>query len=52
VTGGAGAPLDKCGDNTGYCDAFYHYLVFTVDGDTVNVQVVALPEKLKKPKKK
>lgn len=52
VTGGAGAPLDKCGDNTGYCDAFYHYLVFTVDGDTVNVQVVALPAKLKKAKKK
>ena len=49
VTGGAGAPLDKCdGDNGGYCEAFYHYLVFTVDGDTVNVQVVAVPEKLKK----
>jgi 3',5'-cyclic AMP phosphodiesterase CpdA len=52
VTGGAGAPLDKCGDNTGYCEAFYHYLVFQVDGDTVNVQVVALPEKLKKAKTK
>jgi len=48
VTGGAGAPLDSCGDNTGYCEAFFHYLVFTVDGDTVNVQVVAVPEKLKK----
>jgi hypothetical protein len=52
VTGGAGAPLDKCGDNTGYCEAFFHYLVFTVNGDTVNVQVIALPEKLKKAKTK
>ena len=50
VTGGAGAPLDNCGHNTGYCDAFYHYLVFNVDGNTVNVQVIALPESLKKSK--
>jgi hypothetical protein len=48
VTGGAGAPLDNCGENTGYCNAFYHYLVFNVDGPTVNVQVIALQEKLKK----
>ena len=48
VTGGGGAPLDKCGNNPGYCDSFYHYLVFNVDGGTVNVQVIALPEKLKK----
>ena len=52
VTGGAGAPLDSCGDNTGYCGAFYHYLVFNVDGDKVKVQVIALPEKLKKPQTK
>ena len=53
ITGGAGAPLDKCGDKSpGYCGAFYHYLVFNVTGDTVNVQVVALPEKLTKAKTK
>ena len=52
ITGGGGAPLDSCGDNSGYCQSFYHYLVFTVTGDTVNVQVVALPEKLKKAKTK
>lgn len=49
VTAGAGAPLDKCGTNTGYCGAFYHYLVVTVNGPTVSVQVVALPSSLKKP---
>lgn len=52
ITGGAGAPLDKCGTNTGYCGAYYHYLVVNVDGDTINVQVVALSEKLKKSKAK
>ena len=52
ITGGAGAPLDKCGSNTGYCGAYYHYLVVNVDGSTVNIQVVALPEKLKKSKAK
>jgi Calcineurin-like phosphoesterase len=52
VTGGAGAPLDHCGDNTGYCNAFYHYLVFNVDGDKVNVQVIAMQAKLQKPKTK
>ena len=40
VTGGAGAPLDKCTTNTGYCSNINHYLVFTVNGDTVTVNVV------------
>jgi len=50
VTGGAGAPLDNCGGTTSgtYCNSFYHYLVFTVTGTTVTVQVIALPESLKK----
>jgi hypothetical protein len=42
ITGGAGAPLDKCGKNTRYCGKFNHYLVFTVSGDTVTVKVVEL----------
>ena len=52
VTGGAGAPLDTCGNNPGYCNAFYHYLVFTVDGDKVDVQVVAMPASLTNPQTK
>jgi Calcineurin-like phosphoesterase len=55
VTGGAGAPLDKCGTPTPntYCDdKSYHYLVFTVDGTTVNVQVVSLQNSPKKSPKK
>lgn len=39
VSGGAGAPLKKKG--------FYHYLIFTVDGNNVSVQVVPLEEKIK-----
>jgi hypothetical protein len=44
VTGGGGAPLDKCGGKVPhtYCGSFNHYLVFTVDGTTVSVQVVEL----------
>jgi hypothetical protein len=44
VTGGAGAPLDKCVTNTGYCAKINHYLVFTVNGDTdiVTVKVVQM----------
>jgi len=38
VSGGAGAPLKK---NKG----FYHYLIFTVDGNKVRVQVVPVEEK-------
>ncbi len=53
VTGGAGAPLDNCGGKTsGYCGSFYHYLVFTVAGPKVTVQVIALPESLKKTRTK
>jgi hypothetical protein len=37
VSGGAGAPLKKKG--------FYHYLIFTVDGAKVSVQVMPLEEK-------
>jgi hypothetical protein len=37
VSGGAGAPLKKKG--------FYHYLIFTVDGNKVSVQVVPVKEK-------
>lgn len=47
VTGGAGAPLDKCNEQTPantYCDdKSYHYLVFTVTGTTVTVKLVTLP---------
>ena len=43
VTGGGGAELDKCGSNpNNYCGEFHHYLVFTVAGPTVTVQVVEL----------
>ena len=54
VTGGAGAPLDSCGKSTNksYCGSFYHYLVFTVNGATVNVQVVQLPQSQKTSTKK
>jgi len=55
VTGGAGAPLDQCGPtikNT-YCDdKSYHYLVFTVTGTTVNVELVTLPNPQKTSTKK
>jgi calcineurin-like phosphoesterase family protein len=54
VTGGAGAPLDKCGSsrpNT-YCQVFNHYLVFTVDGPNVSVQVISVKESKKKSTKK
>ena len=51
VTGGAGAPLDKCGKNPNtYCHKVYHYLVFTVDGPKVTVQVVELPKPTTKKK--
>ena len=53
ITGGAGAPLDKCGKNTGYCHSFNHYLVFTVNGDTVKVDVVQPPTtSTKQPRRK
>jgi len=37
VSGGAGAPLKKKG--------FYHYLIFTVDGNKVSVQLIRAAEK-------
>jgi hypothetical protein len=54
VTGGAGAPLDKCGGKTAntYCGKFFHYLVFTVDGPSVSVQLVELPTANKTSTKK
>jgi len=36
VAGGAGAPLEDTKD------AFYHYLIFSVNGNTVNVQLVVV----------
>lgn len=55
VTGGAGAPLDHCGPTIKdtYCDdKSYHYLVFTVTGTTVNVELVTLPNPPKTSTKK
>jgi hypothetical protein len=54
VTGGAGAPLDKCGPTTTstYCGKFHHYLVFTVTGTLVTVQVIELPQSTKTTLKK
>lgn len=52
VSGGGGAPLDSCPTpQQPNCVAAYHYLVFQVDGSTVNVQVVVVPDGLKKSKK-
>lgn len=49
VTGGGGAPLDKCPSKLNRnCKAAYHYLVFTVNGDDVEVKVVFVPVKLTK----
>jgi hypothetical protein len=43
VSGGAGAPLDNCpGSASKNCSATHHYLVFEVNGNTVNVKVVTL----------
>ena len=51
VSGGAGAPLDSCPVPTvPNCSATNHYLVFQVDGDKVDVQVVIVPAALKKAK--
>jgi len=47
VTGGGGAPLDKCGKKAKNCREFYHYLVFTVDGPKVTVQVISQENKTK-----
>ncbi|HXD31632.1 MAG TPA: metallophosphoesterase [Pyrinomonadaceae bacterium] len=43
VSGGAGAPLDSCpGSATQNCSSTYHYLVFEVNGDKVDVKVVMI----------
>jgi len=43
VTGGAGAPLDKCPSKSSKnCLAANHYIVFTVKGDDVEVKVVTV----------
>ena len=51
VSGGAGAPLDSCpSDAEKNCSSSYHYLVFEVNGDKVDVKVVMVPVKIKKAK--
>ena len=41
VSGGAGAPLDSCPTKSSKnCSATYHYLVFEVKGNSVDVKVV------------
>jgi hypothetical protein len=41
VSGGAGAPLDVCPTPTSQnCSASYHYLVFEVNGNKVDVIVI------------
>jgi hypothetical protein len=42
VTGGAGAPLSACKNGTGKPGAFFHYLIVTVNGPNVTVNVVPL----------
>ena len=49
VSGGAGAPLDKCPKKSENCLAAYHYLVFEVKGSDVDVKLVVVPAKLTKP---
>ncbi len=51
VSGGAGAPLDSCPVPSGpNCSATNHYLVFEVNGDKVDVQVVIVPAATRKAK--
>jgi hypothetical protein len=45
VSGGAGAPLKKFELNGKKTKSFYHYLIFTVDKATVNVQVIKVKVK-------
>ena len=48
VSGGAGAPLDSCPTKSSKnCSASYHYLVFEVNGNQVDVKVVMLPWRLR-----
>jgi hypothetical protein len=49
VSGGAGAPLDRCPSKSiKNCRAAYHYLVFTVTGDDVDVKLMIVPVPLTK----
>lgn len=49
VSGGAGAPLDKCPKpSSKNCSATYHYLVFEVNGNSVDVKVVMVSPAIKK----
>jgi hypothetical protein len=51
VTGGAGAPLDSCPSHVKKnCLAANHYVVFSVDGDKVDVKMIVVPVKLTKTK--
>ena len=50
ISGGAGAPLDKCPDSaTANCVSANHYLVFRVDGDAVSLEVDQIPLALTSP---
>jgi hypothetical protein len=49
VSGGAGAPLDSCPNpSSKNCSATHHYLVFEVNGNTVDVKVVMISPEIKK----
>jgi hypothetical protein len=50
ISGGAGAPLDKCPDSaTANCVSANHYLVFRVDGDAVTLELDQIPLVLTSP---
>ena len=50
ISGGAGAPLDKCPDSaTANCVSANHYLVFRVDGDAVTLELDQIPLALTSP---
>jgi hypothetical protein len=50
ISGGAGAPLDKCPDSaTANCVSSNHYLVFRVDGDAVSLELNQIPLALTSP---
>jgi hypothetical protein len=50
ISGGAGAPLDKCPDSaTANCVSANHYLVFRVDGDAITLELDQIPLALTSP---
>jgi hypothetical protein len=52
VSGGAGAPLDKCPSKSSKnCLAAYHYLVFHVKGSEIDVKLEVVQTLTKPPKK-